>query len=151
MGGGGAKTLTVTLSSLCAIINNSHTHTHTHTHTHAHTHTHKILKKSGKLNLDHQQSQRTAEHSSVVDPLLENKIKDISACMAKNKIKQKIGHRPMTQLPPPPLYIHRSAIWLLHGWRHVKLLPSRGTFCVHHTTMRQFTVSLPSEPHMWGA
>ena len=38
-----------------------------------------------------------------------------------------------------------SAVWLLHGWCHVKLLPSRRTFCVHHTTMHQFTVSLHSK------
>ena len=35
-----------------------------------------------------------------------------------------------------------SAVWLLRGWCHVKLLPSRRTFCVRHTTMHQFTVSL---------
>ena len=28
-----------------------------------------------------------------------------------------------------------SAVWLLHGWCHVKPLPSRRKFCVHHTTM----------------
>ena len=26
-------------------------------------------------------------------------------------------------------------LWLLHGWYHVKLLPSGSTFCVHRTTM----------------
>ena len=31
-----------------------------------------------------------------------------------------------------------------HGWCHVKLLPSRHTFCVYHTTMHKFTVSLYS-------
>ena len=51
------------------------------------------------------------------------------------------------------LNIHRrgvvsySAIWLLHGWCHVKLLPSRRTICVHQTTMHQFTVSLHAGPH----
>ena len=25
-----------------------------------------------------------------------------------------------------------SAVWLLHGWCHMKLLPSWCTFCVHH-------------------
>jgi len=29
-----------------------------------------------------------------------------------------------------------------HGWCHVKLLPFRRKFCVHHATMHQFTVSL---------
>ena len=33
-----------------------------------------------------------------------------------------------------------SAVWLLHGWYHVKLLPSQRTFCAHHTAMHQFTV-----------
>ena len=40
-----------------------------------------------------------------------------------------------------------SAVWLLHGWCHVKLLPSRRTICVHQTTMHQFTVSLHVRPH----
>ena len=52
--------------------------------------------------------------------------------------------------------IHRSgvldsAIWLLHGWCQAKLLPSRRTFCVHRTTMRQLTASLHSKPDMQGA
>ena len=34
------------------------------------------------------------------------------------------------------------SFWLLHGWCHMNLLPSRHTFCVHHTSMDQFTVSL---------
>ena len=33
----------------------------------------------------------------------------------------------------------------------MKLLPSRCTFCVHHTTMHQFTVSLHLKPCMLGA
>ena len=47
-------------------------------------------------------------------------------------------------------YIHLSGvptallILLLRGWCHVKLLPLRCTFCVHHTTMHAFTVSLSS-------
>ena len=40
-----------------------------------------------------------------------------------------------------------SAVWLLHGWCHMKLLLSQCAFCVHHTTMYQFTVSLYSKPH----
>ena len=40
-----------------------------------------------------------------------------------------------------------SAIWLLHGWYHLKLLQHQCMFCVHHTTMHQFTVSLYSKPH----
>ena len=39
-----------------------------------------------------------------------------------------------------PKWFTYSAIWLLHGWCHVKLLPSRRTFCVMH----KFTVSLHS-------
>ena len=35
-----------------------------------------------------------------------------------------------------------SAVWLLHGWCHMKLLLSQCTFCVHHTTMYQFSVAL---------
>ena len=35
-----------------------------------------------------------------------------------------------------------SAIW--HGWCQIKLLPSRRTLCVPHTTMHQFTMSLHS-------
>ena len=40
-----------------------------------------------------------------------------------------------------------GAVWLLHGWYHVKPLPSRLTFCVHHATMHQFTVSFHAKPH----
>ena len=36
---------------------------------------------------------------------------------------------------------------VLPGWCRVKLLPSRRTFCVHRTTMHQFTVLLYSKPH----
>ena len=51
--------------------------------------------------------------------------------------------------PPPPLFFFfpptkwctDSAIWLLHCWCHMKLLPSRRKLCVHHTTVHQFTVS----------
>ena len=45
------------------------------------------------------------------------------------------------------LNIHRSgysAVYLLHGWCHVKLPLSRYTLRVNHTTMHQFTVSLCS-------
>ena len=48
------------------------------------------------------------------------------------------------------LNVHCSgycAVRLLNGWCHVKLLPSRRKFCVHHTTMHRFTVSLYSKPH----
>ena len=43
--------------------------------------------------------------------------------------------------------IHRSSVltasvWLLHGWSHLKLLPSRRMFCVHIKTMHQFTVHI---------
>ena len=49
------------------------------------------------------------------------------------------------------LHIHQSgysAVWLLQGWCHIKLLPSQHAFCVHHTTVHQFTVSLYLKPHM---
>ena len=39
-----------------------------------------------------------------------------------------------------------SGVWLLHGWCHMKLLPSRHKFCV---TMHQFTGSLYSKPHRY--
>ena len=48
---------------------------------------------------------------------------------------------PHFEYPPKVGYIY-SGIWLLHSSCHVKLLPSRRTFCVHHTTMHQFTASL---------
>ena len=35
-----------------------------------------------------------------------------------------------------------SVVYLLYGWCHEKLLPSRRKSSVHHTTMQQFTVSL---------
>ena len=41
----------------------------------------------------------------------------------------------------------RCTVWLLHGWCHVKLLPPWCMFCVHHTTVHLFTVSLDSKPH----
>ena len=45
-------------------------------------------------------------------------------------------------------FLYIIIIKLVHGcMAYVKLLPSRHTFCVHHTTMHQFTVSLRSEPH----
>ena len=40
-----------------------------------------------------------------------------------------------------------SAVRLLHGWCHVKRLPSRRTFCVLLPSMHQFTVSLYSKSH----
>ena len=43
------------------------------------------------------------------------------------------------------LNIHRggklSAVWLLHGWCDIKLLPSQRMCCVHHTTTQQFSVT----------
>ena len=47
------------------------------------------------------------------------------------------------------LNIHKSghsAVWLLYGWCHMKLLPSQRKFCVHHSTMHQFIVSLYLKP-----
>ena len=43
-----------------------------------------------------------------------------------------------------------SAVWLLQGWCHMKLLLSQCIVCVHHTPMHQFTVSLHVRPHMEG-
>ena len=36
-------------------------------------------------------------------------------------------------LEQPPKWCTYSAVWLLHGWCQVNLLPSQRTFCVHHT------------------
>ena len=65
-------------------------------------------------------------------------------------------------------WIHRkwcthSAVWLLYGWCHVKLLPSRRTFGVQYATKHQFTVlfrshirrvhvclALTCHLHFWG-
>ena len=47
----------------------------------------------------------------------------------------------IAHLEYPPKWCTYNAVWLLHGWCHVKLLPSRRTFCVHHTTVHQFTLS----------
>ena len=54
-------------------------------------------------------------------------------------------------LQPPPKWCSYSTVWLLHGWCHIKLLPSQHTFCVHHTTMHQFTMPPYSKPHTYGA
>ena len=35
-----------------------------------------------------------------------------------------------------------------HDWCHVKLLPYRHKFCVYHTTMHQFTVTLYLKPQI---
>ena len=40
----------------------------------------------------------------------------------------------------PPKWCTYSTVWLLHGWCHMKLLPCWHIFCIHHTTMHQFTV-----------
>ena len=47
----------------------------------------------------------------------------------------------------PPKWCTDSTLWLLHGWCHVKLLQSGHKFCVHHSGMHPFTVSLHSRPH----
>ena len=44
----------------------------------------------------------------------------------------------------PPKWLQRI---LLVGRCHVKLLPPRCRYCVHHTNMYQFTVSLYSKKH----
>ena len=51
----------------------------------------------------------------------------------------------------PPKQCTDSAIWSLHGWCYVKLQSSRCMFCVHHTTMHQFTVSSHTKPYRQGA
>ena len=51
------------------------------------------------------------------------------------------------------LNIQRSgyrAVRLLHGWYHVKMLPSQRMVGVHRTNMHQFTMSLYSKPHRRG-
>ena len=52
-----------------------------------------------------------------------------------------------------PQRVRKSSevVTALFGWCHVKLLPSRRTFCVDHATMHRFTVSLYSKPHTHGA
>ena len=42
-----------------------------------------------------------------------------------------------------------ARLWLLHGW-HMKLLPSRRKFCVHRSTMHQFTVTSFKAMHTLG-
>ena len=49
----------------------------------------------------------------------------------------------------PSKWCTDSAVWLLHGWCKVKLVLSRCMFCVHHTTMHQFTESFYSKLHMY--
>ena len=51
----------------------------------------------------------------------------------------------------PPKWCTDCTIWLLHGWCYVKLQLSRYKFCVHHTTMHQFTASFHSKPYRSGA
>ena len=41
--------------------------------------------------------------------------------------------------------VYLVAVWLVHGWCHMKLLPSWHTFCVHNATMYQFAMSLYSD------
>ena len=43
--------------------------------------------------------------------------------------------------------VYLQRVWLVHGWCHMKLLPSWHMFCVHIATMHQFAVSLYSKPH----
>ena len=63
----------------------------------------------------------------------------------------------------PPKWCTHSAVWLLYGWCHVKLLPPRRTFCVQYATKHQFTVlfrshirrvhvclALACHLHFWG-
>ena len=41
-----------------------------------------------------------------------------------------------------------SAVWLLHGWCHTKLLPSRHMLWVHHATLNQLTMSSNSNCYL---
>ena len=41
-----------------------------------------------------------------------------------------------------------STVWLLHGWCHLKLLPSRCKFCARHRTMHQFPMSPYLKSHI---
>ena len=45
-------------------------------------------------------------------------------------------------LNSPPTILTALLISLLYSWYHVKLLSSWRSFCVHHTAMHQFTVSV---------
>ena len=45
----------------------------------------------------------------------------------------------ITRFEYPLKWCTYSAVWSLRGWCHVKLLPSRRTFCDHHTTMHRVT------------
>ena len=48
--------------------------------------------------------------------------------------------------------VNSSALWLSHGWCHVKLLShGLGAFCLHHTAMHCNVTSLHAEPHKLGA
>ena len=45
------------------------------------------------------------------------------------------------------LFIHVNTCGAPRLEMNPKLLPSRSTFCLHHTTVHQFTLSLYSKPH----
>ena len=52
------------------------------------------------------------------------------------------------------LNIHQSgssALWLLHGWCHMKLLLCQPKFCAHHARMHQFTLSHYLKPYTQDA
>ena len=46
----------------------------------------------------------------------------------------------------PPEWCTWTAVWLLHGWCHMKLLLSQHTFCIHRTTICTSLVSLHAKP-----
>ena len=57
------------------------------------------------------------------------------------------GYEPQFGETAEKQYIVIIVVWLLHDRYHVKLLPSWSTFCIHYTTMHQYTVSFHSKRH----
>ena len=57
------------------------------------------------------------------------------------------GYEPQFGERAEKQYIVIIVVWLLHDRYHVKLLPSWRTFCIHYTTMHQYTVSFHSKRH----
>ena len=51
-----------------------------------------------------------------------------------------------------PKWCTCSAVWLLHGWCHVKLLMSRRKLCVHHSSLHcHFIRSHVCRMHVFGS
>ena len=49
------------------------------------------------------------------------------------------------------MYVYINTFSCTNGWCCIRLPPSQRTFCVHHTAMHQFTVSLYSKTHRQDA